>query len=126
VKYRVTGFIVMGCLTLGAVGLYLVKYWVQDVKQQVMTTRTALKKERESLHLLGAEWAYLNRPERLKRLSAHYLALQSVKSTQYVAYSQLPEMPVPQSVSAEVGMDASGGDRSAFFQPVAVHSGVDR
>ncbi len=116
-KYRATGFIVMGALALGQVGLYMVKYWVQDIQQKVTATEVALKQERESLHLLGAEWAYLNRPERLKQLSERYLELQPVTSAQFVAFSALPDAQAVTSVSAEIG-----GEGSAFYQPVGSHS----
>ncbi len=113
-RYRASGFFVIGALTLGAVGLYLVKYWVQDVQAHVNETSVALKKERESLHLLGAEWAYLNRPERLKALSARYLELQPVKSAQFVSFSALPDAVPVVSVKADVGSEQGG-----FYQPVA-------
>ena len=113
-KYRATGLLVMGVLTLGAVGLYLVKYWVQDVKLKVTESAVALKKERDALHLLGAEWAYLNRPERLKQLSERYLELQPVTSAQFVSFSSLPDATPTVSVNAEVGAGDGG-----FYQPVS-------
>lgn len=120
-KYRATGFIVMGVLALAQVGLYLVKYGVQDVTQKVGETQAELKKERDSLHLLGAEWAYLNRPERLKQLSSRYLELQPVTSAQFVSFSNLPDAVPVVSVSAEVG---EGND--AFYQPVSNEPLVQR
>jgi len=111
-EYRASGILVMGCLAIGALGLYLVKYRVQDVQLEVARAEAELAKERESLHLLNAEWAYLNRPERLEKLSQKYLALTPLESTQFISYTQLPEAPPVVDVSAEVSQD------SAFFQPV--------
>lgn len=113
-KYRATGFVVMGVIALAQVGLYLVKYGVQDVQQKVAETQTALKKERDALHLLGAEWAYLNRPERLKELSARYLELQPVTSSQFVSFQALPDAVPVVPVAAEIGSPDSG-----FYQPVS-------
>lgn len=52
----------MVCVAVLAIGLYMVKYSVQDVQRNVASLKTELAREKESLHLLNAEWAYLNRP----------------------------------------------------------------
>lgn len=120
-RYRATGFAVMGGLALCAVGLYLVKYWVQDIKGEVTQAAAELKKERDAVHLLGAEWAYLNRPERLKQLSERYLELQPVTSAQFVSFHALPDMVPAVPVSAEIG-----GEGGAFYQPVSSSSASHR
>lgn len=121
-QYKVSGIIIMGALAFAALGLYLVKYWVQDVQQDVSTVELALNKEKESLHLLNAEWAYLNRPERLKALSEKYLNLTPLKSTQFISFNALPEAELnatqaigeeaPREINAEIVPD------SGFFRPV--------
>lgn len=58
--------------------LYRVKYEVQSLKAQIVETSQEMAKEREALHVASAEWAYLNRPERLKALADKYLAGSSV------------------------------------------------
>lgn len=68
-------FIHMVCVAVLAIGLYLVKYSVQDVQRDVAAVRADLAHEKESLHLLNAEWAYLNRPERLRALADRHLDL---------------------------------------------------
>lgn len=110
-EYRASGFIVMGMLAFAALGLYLVKYWVQDVQVEVAQAEAELKKERESLHLLGAEWAYLNRPERLEKLSQRYLELTPLDSAQFISYQALPDT---QTIEVNVAMPQD----APFFQPV--------
>lgn len=121
-QYKVSGIIIMGVLAFAALGLYLVKYWVQDVQQEVGAVELALNKEKESLHLLNAEWAYLNRPERLKALSEKYLNLAPLKSAQFISFNALPEAQMnpsqtigeetPREINAEIVTDSS------FFKPV--------
>ena len=53
--------------------LYRVKYEVQSLKAQVAEINKEITEERESLRVVAAEWAYLNRPERLKVLAEKYL-----------------------------------------------------
>ncbi len=60
-------------IVVAAFMLYRVKYEVQSLKAQISETTKEIAQERESLHVVAAEWAYLNRPERLKRLADKYL-----------------------------------------------------
>jgi len=85
-----TTLICMLCFGIGAFGVYMVKYVVQDVQRDVTTLQAQLKDERESLHLLNAEWAYLNRPERLHALAEKHLALAPLDSRQIQDVGVLP------------------------------------
>lgn len=80
----------MVCVAVLAIGLYLVKYSVQDVQRDVSTLKRDLASEKESLHLLNAEWAYLNRPERLRNLADRHLDLVPLDSRQIDQVSVLP------------------------------------
>lgn len=85
-------------LALGAFGLYLVKYQVQSVRDDVTRIERQLAAEREALALLEAEWAYLNRPERLERLADQYLQMRQPDSRRIVEWQDIPMRP--QSVAA--------------------------
>ena len=84
----------MVCVAVLAIGLYLVKYSVQDVQRNVVTLRADLATEKESLHLLNAEWAYLNRPDRLRQLADRHLDLVPLDSRQIENVSVLPAAAV--------------------------------
>jgi hypothetical protein len=56
-------------ISLSAFGLYKVKYQVQALKIEIAETARALEQEKQSLHVVAAEWAYLNRPDRLRDLA---------------------------------------------------------
>ena len=84
----------MVCIAVLAIGLYLVKYSVQDVQRNVATLKAELATEKESLHLLNAEWAYLNRPDRLRNLSDRHLDLVAIDSRQIGQVSVLPAAAV--------------------------------
>ncbi len=86
-------------LALGALGLYLVKYQVQSVRDDVTRLERELAAEREAVALLEAEWAYLNRPARLERLAGQHLALSAPDSRRVVEWQDIPLRP--QSVAAK-------------------------
>lgn len=56
---------------------YRVNYATQEALNRVADLHAAIASEREALDVLRAEWAYLNRPDRLRALaSAHAETLQ--------------------------------------------------
>jgi hypothetical protein len=73
-----------------ALGLYVVKYRVQGLHEQVMQTERSLREEKEAMHVLEAEWTYLNRPERLRHLTEKYLTLQPADPKQIAELDSLP------------------------------------
>lgn len=74
----------------GFFGLYMMKYKVQAVKSEVAALERQIVDEKRNLHVLEAEWSYLNRPERLRLLSDKYLALEPVTGKQMTDYASLP------------------------------------
>ncbi len=77
--------------------LYRVKYEVQSLKSQVAEASHDLDAEREALRVVAAEWAYLNRPERLKQLSNKYLSSSSVTADRV---AEIEAIPFPKQMQA--------------------------
>jgi hypothetical protein len=53
---------------------YRVNYATQEALNRVADLRAAIAAEREAVAVLQAEWAYLNRPDRLRELVAQHAA----------------------------------------------------
>lgn len=87
---RISTLLWMLFLASGFFGLYMVKYKVQAVKSEVAAAERQLMEEKKNLHVLEAEWSYLNRPERLAQLSAKYLKLTTLTGQQLATYASLP------------------------------------
>lgn len=79
---RLGMMILVTVMVMGALAVYEVKYEVRDIKQDVRELENNIAREKESIHVLEAEWAYLTRPERLSRLSEKYLELGPVQAIQ--------------------------------------------
>lgn len=60
------------------VGLFMVKYRVQDLEDQLVDLNREIARDREAIHVLNAEWSLLNDPGRLKDLSGRYLGMAPV------------------------------------------------
>ena len=65
-----------------SVGLFSIKYQVQDLEQELTSLNTSIYRERQSIHVLKAEWSYLNNPERLAGLARRHLKMQQIMPSQ--------------------------------------------
>ena len=81
--------------------LYRVKYEVQSIKTQIAKTSQELEEQRQVLHVNAAEWAYLNRPERLQVLAEKYLSPSAITVDQV---SEIESIPFPSKMEASAQM----------------------
>ena len=76
-----TGFIrhttVLFLLLAGGISvvLFSVKYQVQALEDERISLINEIRNEKQSIHVLNAEWSYLNDPSRLSEMSTRYLGL---------------------------------------------------
>ena len=91
---RVTLFWILLAAVVGF-GLFQVKYKVQTLEDDLRRLNAAITAEQEQLHVLNAEWAYLNHPARLQELSARYLPLRPPDVDQIGTLEGLPDRPPP-------------------------------
>ena len=75
---------------VAAIGLYNIKDKVQDIEAELARTEAQIISDREAVHVLRAEWAYLNKPGRLAELSERYLDLQPLDHSHLVSFEGLP------------------------------------
>ena len=87
-KRTLIAIALIGCLVAG---LYHLKQQVQGVERRLAAVNQAIARDRQAIHVLRAEWAYLIRPSRLARLSARHLKLQRITPNHIRAFDELPE-----------------------------------
>lgn len=90
-------------------GLFHVKYKVQALEEKLSHLNTQIVKGQEKLHVLHAEWAYLNRPERLEKLNARFFKLGPLTPAQIGTIGDLPLRPV--AVTKKDAVHAKDGAR---------------
>lgn len=67
-------YFLWGVLAVGVgASLFLLKYKVQDLEDQLHASQAQIARDRGAIKVLQAEWTYLNDPERMRRLSAEHL-----------------------------------------------------
>jgi hypothetical protein len=82
------------CLATVASGiLYHTSYRVQEEQEHLSSLNRQILQERQSIQVLRAEWAYLNDPTRLERLTTEHSTLRPTKAAQMVALAAIPDKP---------------------------------
>ena len=59
-----------------AVGLFAVKYKVQDLEEKIDRTNQKIIESQQATHILKVEWAHLNEAERIEKLAQKHLKLE--------------------------------------------------
>ncbi len=89
-------------MVICATWAYRVNYATQEAMNRVADLREQIAQEQEALAVLNAEWAYLNRPDRLKALvAANEKALGLVELTpdQFGDVASVPFPPDPETTA---------------------------
>lgn len=69
---RSTLFLLLMAATV-SVALFVVKYRVQDLDEELLSLNRQYAETQESIHVLKSEWSHLNQPSRLRALAGKYL-----------------------------------------------------
>ena len=72
----------IGILGFMSFGLFQIKHAVQGLEEAYAGLNRDILASRQQIHVLRAEWAYLNRPERLVGLAERHLDLEPMTPTQ--------------------------------------------
>ncbi|MEX2642015.1 MAG: hypothetical protein WD270_01085 [Acetobacterales bacterium] len=101
------------------VALFVVKYQVQALEDELASARLHLDESREAVHVLHAEWHYLTDPQRLADLAGRHLDLRPVTAENLVVIADVP-MREPELPRERGGQIAEGPSRdSGLGMPAA-------
>ena len=94
---------------------YKENYRTKAAYDAVAQVRADISSARSELSKLRAEWAYLNRPERLSRLADQpfsHLGLMPMRAQQFATVADLPFPTIPAAaVGASVDVSFDGGQQ---------------
>ena len=85
--------VILTCL-LGF-ALFHMKNNVQGLEEELASLQEKILTEKEAIHVLKAEWSYLNNPERLALLNEKYLQYDPLEVKAIVELATLPEKACP-------------------------------
>ncbi|MCB9978824.1 MAG: hypothetical protein H6862_04375 [Rhodospirillales bacterium] len=109
-----------GLSVAAAAALFWTSQTVQKAQDRLEKATHELARESESLHVLRAEWDYLNRPDRIEMLAQKYLGMQPAGTGALIADAD--EIPPPALAETEFsgsGLDAAQAIALASIAPAA-------
>ncbi len=78
-------------VTVGALALFYVSHTVERLEEGLAREQHAILQHQEAIHVLEAEWSYLNQPRRIADLAQRYLALAPLSADHVVGIKDLPQ-----------------------------------
>lgn len=97
---RFLHFCALALLVVAAAYVYQIKFESTLRAERVAKLRSDVRRERDAIAALRAEWATLENPARIQGLVRRHLPLRPAEATQYHSLDNLPERP-PQIVQPE-------------------------
>jgi hypothetical protein len=85
---------VLAALVLAAADVYKIKFDSTLQAERVAKLRAEIRRERDAVAALRAEWTALDTPERIQALARRHLPLKPIDVSQFDTLDQLPERPI--------------------------------
>jgi hypothetical protein len=106
---RLLHLIVVASLVAAAVHVYKIKFESTVQAERVAKLGAEIRRERDRIAALRAEWAQLDNPARIQALAQRHLALRPIDPAQIEPLDHLPERSVPDAAPSDViALDRSG------------------
>lgn len=95
---RILNLLVIIGLVAAAAYVYEIKFQATLDAERLAKMRGEIRREREAIAALRAEWAKLETPRRIEGLAQRHLPLQQIDAQQISSLDNLPERPKPPAV----------------------------
>jgi len=97
---RILNLVVIVALVAAAAYVYRIKFDSTLQAERLAKIRSEVRRERDTIAALRAEWGELDNPARIEALAKRYLQLKPVVPMQFNSLDQLPDRP-PQFIKPD-------------------------
>jgi len=87
-------WVIAGSVT--ALTLFQIKQEVYTLEQEIAEVQGEVLRDQEAVHVLQAEWSYLNDPARIATLAERHLGLAPIPAERIVGFEDLPMPGTPE------------------------------
>jgi cell division protein FtsL len=87
---RQTTVIALFIAALMGVALYYLKYRVTELESELTRLNQNIVDDQQAVHVLRAEWSYLNETSRLRTIAEQHLGMVPVTPDQFITPEELP------------------------------------
>jgi len=101
---RILNLVVIAMLVLAAAYVYRIKFDSTVQAERLAKIRSQVRKERDTIAALRAEWGELDNPARIEELAKRYLPLKPVAPTQFDSLDHLPDRPPQSDATDPIGV----------------------
>jgi hypothetical protein len=106
---RLLHLIVVASLVAAAIHVYKIKFESTVQAERVAKLGAEIRRERDRIAALRAEWAQLDNPARIQALAQRHLALKPIDPSQIEPLDHLPGRPAPDAAPSDlIALDRSG------------------
>lgn len=102
-------FVILCWLIAGSVTaliLFQIKQEVRVLEEEIAATQRTILKDQEAVHVLEAEWSFLNSPARIATLAERHLGLAPIPAERVVGFADLPQPGAPEEAVPEADQPA--------------------
>lgn len=118
---RPTSFVLMALAAAAGGVLFHVSFEVSELDDRLATLNHEIRNDRDAIHVLRAEWSFLNQPERLEELARRHLDLMPVSGAQLTGPGALPVRP-----DSEIPADGMRPAIEGLGTPIVAEAGAPR
>lgn len=83
-------FVLIVLFSAIATGMFLIKNEVTSLENELENINAKIREDQNALHVLKAEWTYLNDPARIRHLSERHVHMKPVRGEQIISFSSIP------------------------------------
>ena len=83
-------FALIFMFALMATGMFVIKNKVISLENELERINAQIREDQNALHVLKAEWTYLNDPSRIRHLSENHIQMKPLRGEQIISFSSIP------------------------------------
>ncbi len=96
-------------IAVATLGLFHIKHLVQGQETELSSAQESILEHQEAIHVLKAEWSFLNQPKRISELAVRHLDMAPLTAARVV---EIADLPVRGAARDQAPGDQSPSDQS--------------